>query len=152
MEPVIVPLRGELRPYSASEPGEPVAFDIEIPVRFNLPSAVEEGFFPRREPLAHVSLEEVDLSVSDWRDLPGKEIAFPPELDQSDAAIYLGGVHNPVRLHRIQFGAIRGRTIRAVFDLELDLRCVNPRPPELRPSLREHWEVELELVTEEDEL
>jgi hypothetical protein len=154
MDRVVVPLKGELRPQQCPdpEPGEPVlVFDIEIPVHFALTSPVEPGLFSGRKPVARVSLEEVDLGVSDWRDLTGMEIAIPPELDQSDAAIYLGGVHNPVRLNRIRFGAIRGRAIRAALDLEIDLSCVNPRPPELGALLKEHWEIDLEIVTEDDD-
>jgi hypothetical protein len=147
------PLTGTLRPtpYPDAEPGEPaMLFDIDIPVRFALRSPVAPGLFPRPEPVAHVSLEDVDLGVSDWRDLAGKEVAFPRELDQSDAAIYLGGVHNPVRLHRIRFGRARGRALRAEIDLGLDFRCVNPLPPELGASLRVHWKIDLK-VLEEDE-
>src|SRR5262249_25790388 len=82
------PLTGTLRPppSPAPEPGEPaLLFDIDIPVRFALRSPVAPGLFPRPEPVAQVSLEDVDLGVSDWRDLAGKEVAFPRELDQSDA-------------------------------------------------------------------
>lgn len=151
---ILTPTPGGLRPeaYPDPQPGEPtLAFEIEIPVRFALTSPVEPGLFPRREPVARVSLEDVDLGVSDWRHLAGKDIAFPPELDQSDAAMYLGGVHNPIRLHRIRFGDINGQTVRAGIDLEFDFRCVNPRPPELEPSLRVFWEVDLEIVAEDDD-
>jgi hypothetical protein len=150
---ILVPLTGELHPQACPDPdpGEPVMlFDIEIPVRFDLASPVEPGLFPRPEPVARVSLEDVDLGVTDWRELAGKDVSFPPDLDQSDAAIYLGGVHNPVRLHRIRFGQLLGRAIRVGIELEFDFRCVKPRPPELEPVLRVHWEIDL-VVIEEDE-
>ena len=97
---VLVPFGGELRPrpYPDPEPGDPILlFDIEIPVRVALSSPVAPAFFPRPEPTTCVSLEDVDLGVSDWRQLEDKLIAFPkdPELD---AAVYLATVHNPVIL------------------------------------------------------
>ena len=152
-ERILTPLPGELRPraYPDPEPGEPtLVFDIDIPVRFALTAPVEPGLFPRREPVARASLEDVDLGVSDWRHLAGKDVVFPPDLDQSDAAMYLGGVHNPIRLHRIRFGGIDGQAVRARIDLAFDFLCVKPRPPELEPSLRVSWEVDLEIVAESD--
>lgn len=151
---ILVPLTGNLKPqaYPGREPGDPaLIFDIEIPVRFNLTSPVDPELFPGRAPVTRVILEFVDLGVSDWRDLAGKEVAFGEDFEVSDAAIYLGTVHNPVRLHRIQFGKIRGQKLRADIDLELDFRCVNPRPRELKPSLRVHWEIDLKVISEDED-
>lgn len=135
-ERVLWPLGGELRPrpYPDPEPGDPLLlFEIEIPVRVILSSPVAPAFFPRSEPTTRVSLEDVDLGVSDWRQLEGKVVTFSedPELD---AAVYLATVHNPVRLHSIRFGAAGAASIRAAIDLGFDFRCVKPRPPELEPS------------------
>ncbi len=151
---ILVPSTGKLKPqaYPGREPGDPaLIFDIEIPVRFNLTSPVDAELFPGRGPVAQVSLEAVDLGVSDWRDLAGKDIDMEGNFEPSDASIYLGGVHNQVLLHRIRFGKPRGQKIRADIDLELDFRCVNPRPRELKPSLRVHWEIDLKVISEDED-
>lgn len=53
--------------------------------------------------------------------------------------MYLAGVHNPVRLRHLRFGAAGGRSIPAEVELGIDLRYVNPRPPELPESLKVVW-------------
>jgi hypothetical protein len=150
---VIIPTGGVLRVKSEDDPKTGAAsllFDIEIPVRLELSSEVSRHFFPSAAPVSLVELEDVDLGVSDWRELAGKEAVIPEDEDQSDAAIYLATVHNPVYLYRISFGEPGHRRIPAVIELEFDFRCVNPRPPELEVSFRVRWEIDFEVIEEED--
>jgi hypothetical protein len=151
---VLVPLGGERRPITDPdpEPGEPpLLFDIEIPVRVAGSSPVGPSFFrrPAGPPTTRVSLEDVDLGVSDWRQLAGKDIAFPGGAALDAAAVYLGTVHNPVKLQRIRFGTPSEASIPAVIDLAFDFRCVNPRPPELEALFQVQWDIEFAVVPEE---
>jgi hypothetical protein len=150
-EEVLVPLGGRLLPraFPAPEPGDPVLlFDIEIPVRVEVTSPVAPAFFPRPDRTTVVSVEDVDLGVEDWRQLAGREVVLP-EGAGLDAAVYLATVHNPVALRRIRFGPAGERSIPGEVELEVDLRCVKPRPPELARSLRVRWEITFEVVSDE---
>jgi hypothetical protein len=127
-------------------------FDIEISVRIVLSAPVEPGFFPRpNQPTARISLEDVDFGVSDWRQLEGKDIAFPDDQDMDPGAIYLASIHNPVRLQRVRFGVASQTSIRAEIELDFDFRCVNPLPAELEKSFRVLWEIDFEVISEEEE-
>jgi hypothetical protein len=149
---VLVPLGGRLQPQVWDpDPDDPeVLFDIEIPIRVDVSSDVDREFFAHPDRTTVVSLEDVDLGVSDWRQLPGKDVVFPKD-QELDAAVYLATVHNPVKLRRIRFGKADRRSIRAGIDLEFDFRCVNPRPPELRRSFRVHWEIDFEVVADDED-
>lgn len=147
---IIEPLRGELRPqpYPDPEPGEPVlVFDIEILVRVVLTSEVAPQFFPGSKPHTRFTVEDLDLGVSDWRELAGKEITFSED-DELDASIYLATVHNPVTLHRLRFGEPGDNSIPGEIELEFDFRYVKPRPPELEPSFRVCWNIDFRVITE----
>jgi hypothetical protein len=149
-DPVLVPLGGRLLPqaFPKAVSADPVLlFDIEIPIRVAVSSPVGPAFFPRRP--TRVSIEDVDLGVSDWRQLSGKDIAFPASAEW-DAAVYLATVHNPVKLRRIRFGRAGEQTIQALIELELDFRCVKPRPPELESSLRVSWVIDFEVIRGEE--
>ena len=149
---VLVPLGGRLIPraFPDPEPGDPVLlFDLEIPVRIAISSPIAPAFFPRTDRTTVVSVEDVDLGVADWRELAGREVVIPRDAEL-DAAVYLAGVHNPVRLRRLRFGPVAGETISAEVEIALDFRHVNPRPPELPKSLTAHWSVTFD-VTPDDE-
>ena len=151
-EEVLVPLGGRLLPraFPAPEPGDPVLlFDLEIPVRVAVSSPVAPASFPRPDWTTVVSVEDVDLGVEDWRRLPGREVVIPEDAGL-DAAVYLATVHNPVALRRIRFRSAGERCIPGEVELEIDFRCVKPRPPELARSLRVHWEIRFEVVPDED--
>jgi len=77
---VLMPIGGELRPQTY----QVVLFDLEIVVRVAVTSSVEPEFFPQTRPTT-VDVEDVDLGVSDWRQLADREVAFPPD---QDAAFY----------------------------------------------------------------
>src|SRR5262245_25113843 len=112
---VLVPLGGRLLPqtFPDAEPGEPsVLFEVEIPVRVDVSSPVAPAFFPRSDRTTVVSVEDVDLGVPDWRQLAGREVVIPAGAEL-DAAVYLAGVHNPVRLRRLRFGPAGERSIPA---------------------------------------
>ena len=148
---VLVPLGGRLLPQAVPdpEPGEPsLLFEVEILVRIVLSSPVAPGFFPRpHQPdrPAIVSVEDVELGVSDWRQLADREVVIPADAEM-DAAVYLAGVHNPVRLRRLRFGPAGAWSIPAEVELRLDFRYVNPRPPELPKALDVCWQVVFDVV------
>lgn len=127
-EEVLVPLGGRLLPQSfpGPEPGDPsVLFEIQITVRVDVSSPVAPAFFRRPDRTTVVSVEEVDLGVSDRRQLAGKTVRIPRDEEQ-DAAVYLATVHNPVRLRRLRFGPAGERSIPAEVELAFDFRHVAP--------------------------
>jgi hypothetical protein len=145
---VIVPLGGRLllQPYPDPEPGDPaLLFEVEIPVRVDVSLPTSSPFFPRPDRTTVVSVEDVDLGVSDWRQLAGREVVIPAG-DGSDAAIYLATVHNPVQLRRLRFGPAGEQSIPAEVELRLDFRYVNPRPPELPEAHDVRWQITFEVI------
>lgn len=150
---ILQPIHGTimLRPCPEAEPDEPtLLFDMEIKIRVALTTEVAPQFFPRSEPITRFTVEDLDLGVSDWRQLAGKTITYTDD-DELDASLYLATVHNPVTLHRISFGATHDDSISAQIELEFDFRYVKPRPPEMERTVRVVWDMEFQIIETPDE-
>jgi hypothetical protein len=135
----LIPKRGVLsasifdNPYLRIPPT--LCFAIEIPVR----PIKYEG---RTEKTSAV-LEFIDFGVDDWRELPGRKFAFPknPGRGYVDASLYLGGAHHWADVSRIQFGALKGRTILpASLDIEFDFAAEGLRD---LGRVKVRWSVDL---------
>jgi hypothetical protein len=95
-------------------------FDIEIPLEpFEFDGETQE---------TAVELCFIEFAVPDWRQLEGREYAFPvnPEPGYIDGSLYLGGAYNPADTTRIRFGQLDGDSIHAEFDIVFDFEYEGP--------------------------
>jgi len=89
-----------------------------------------------------IGLEFIDLPGSDLGALAGRTFDFPVNPDDGyiDGSVYLGGVHNPVDVTRIEFGAAQDQSIDAVlhaaFDFTQEGVAIENRSAVLRVVLR----------------
>jgi hypothetical protein len=89
---------------------------------FSIEIALEPFELEGEEVETSIRLDAIELDVEHARELEGRTFAFPtnPEEGYVDGSVYLGGAHNPVDVHEIRFGRLRGRTIDAAFRVTLD--------------------------------
>jgi len=108
--------------FENNPPGSPPSlfFGIEIPVA--------PFKYRRRTQTTEVRLDFISLPVSDWRDLGGREFAFPvnPEPGYIDGSLYLGNVHNPADTTLIRFGRFNESTLPARLEIRVDFTYEGP--------------------------
>lgn len=120
----LIPTRGSLsaQVFENENIGLPptLFFDIEIflkPFRF-------EGEVQRTS----IRLDFIRFGVDDWKKLPGSRFTFPknPVDGYIDGSLYLADAHNFADTTLIHFGELKGKLLRASFEIDIDFTAEGP--------------------------
>lgn len=109
---------------------------------------IEEMNYKGNKENTEIQLEFIDFKINNLSELENRLFKFPknPENGYIDGSIYFGGAHNPADALSISFGNIKGNTITAKIELEIDFTFEGP---EELGIIKNNHEIKLEINKEE---